>query len=65
MTRGHWREDYVVEAAQEGRHAARTGKGSNPFPTGSREWAAFLEGYVRVEQQQRALDRIIKPLAAK
>ncbi len=68
MTQTDWREGYAVEAAQDGRHAARTGKGTNPFEAGSREWAAFIEGYegvIQVEQQQRALDRITKPLAAK
>ena len=62
------REDYAKEAAQDGRHAAKTGKGSNPFKAGSREWAAFLEGFeavTQVEAQQRALDRIIKPLEGK
>ena len=40
-----WRDDYAVEAAQEGRHAARSGDDENPHPWGSSEWRAWNEGH--------------------
>ncbi len=70
MTRRDCREDYAVEAAQDGRHAARTGRprSDNPHTIGSVEWARWEDSYSGVEwvtRQNRALGRIIKPLAAK
>ena len=39
------REDYAKEAAQDGRHAARSGDDKNPHPTGSMEYAAWEQGW--------------------
>ncbi len=49
----NWKEDYAKEAMQDGRHAARTGKGENPFPAGSFEAAAWAQGADSVERMKK------------
>ena len=47
-----WREDYAKEAAQDGRHAARSGEGNNPHTPGSMEYSAWEQGWEGVQKQE-------------
>ena len=52
------KEDYAKEAAQDGRHAARSGKDENPHPVGSFEYAAWNrggEGVERIKKEKMSL----------
>ena len=40
-----WKEDYAKEAMQDGRHAALSGETVNPHATGTREAAAWDQGF--------------------
>ena len=48
-----WKEDYAKEAMQDGRHAARSGKGENPHPAGSFEYAAWNRGAEGIEWKKK------------
>ena len=48
------REDYAKEAYHDGKQAFRNGVGTNPFPWGCYEHAAWGQGYQNAQDLDRA-----------
>lgn len=57
----NWREDYAKEAAQDGRHAARSGEGKNPYTPGSMEYSAWKQGWKGMQE----LEELVRDLRTK
>ena len=60
-----WKEDYAKEAAQDGRHAARSALGDNPHPMGTlehRAWEDAHSGAAEAGRLQAQLDAIVGAL---
>ena len=51
------REDYAREAYHDGKDAYRAGVGTNPFPWGCLEFAAWARGYENAQELAQDLER--------
>lgn len=51
-------EDYAKEAAQNGRHAARSGETVNPHTPGSLEYSAWEQGWDGAQEQSELITEI-------